>query len=548
MRHIFQEKIIKLLHLLDKKEKNQALALMILSTFIALLDTAGVASVMPFLTVMSDKTMINKNEFLNLLYTNFNFSNETDFLFFLGVFFLILLFSTLILKTLATFLFLRFTRMREYTIGRKLYARYLSQNYEFFVNRHSAGISKTILSEIALIVTSGLVPLFTIFSQMVVVISLTTLLVIMEWRVALISGLVLTFVYGALFVITNKLVTKTGLGRANANNKRFIALSEALGALKEIKLKGLEGAYIQRFADPAIKYAAHLANGLAISQLPRFVLEALIFGGLIISILWYSANSHDTNKVVPIIALYAFAGYKLMPALQQIYGAITLLRLVDAPLNAIFDDFVSLEERRYKFDTVIHTPLNEIKNIELKKIYYSHPESGDYALTDVSLKIESGDLVGIVGSTGAGKTTLADILLGLLKPTHGEIFFNGVNLKNCSSENLSKLISYVPQDIFISDETIKQNIAFGIHPDEIDDEEVIRAAKLACIHDFILGLPAAYETVLGERGGKLSGGQKQRIGIARALYSSPNLLVMDEAWFFQPLSIQRYQPNLQTQF
>ena len=284
---------------------------------------------------------------------------------------------------------------------------------------------------------------------------------------------------------------------------------------------------MRKFSKYAKAFAKYQASAQILGQLPRYALEAIAFGGILLVILFYMKQSGSFNEIIPIIALYAFAGYRLMPALQHIYSNITYIRTVGPSLDKMYNDFKNLKTIKYN-ETKNSLPLK--KSISLNNIYYNYPNSPKTTLEDINLNISANTTVGIVGSTGGGKTTTVDIILGLLKPQKGTLKVDDLVVDQSNYRDWQKSIGYVPQDIYLSDETLAANIAFGVNSENISQQSVENASKIANLHDFVNNeLPLKYQTVIGERGIRLSGGQRQRIGIARALYNNPKVLILDEA-------------------
>jgi ABC-type bacteriocin/lantibiotic exporter with double-glycine peptidase domain len=325
----------KLLDLLTSHERRRAGVLLGMILVMALLDMLGVASIMPFMAVLANPDLVETNAILTAAYTassNFGVDTPEQFLFALGIGVFVLLVGSLAFKALTTYAQLRFTLMREYSIGKRLVEGYLHQPYSWFLSRHSADLGKTILSEVQTVINGGVMPIMNLIAQGAVAIALVILLIVMDPKLALIVGLTLAAAYGLIFKTTSGLLARMGTERVKANQERFTAVSEAFGAVKEVKVGGLEHAYIQRFAGPAQTYARHQAGAQVISQLPRFALEAIAFGGMLLVMLYLMAQSDSFASALSIIALYAFAGYRLMPALQQIYGALTQLRFAGPAL------------------------------------------------------------------------------------------------------------------------------------------------------------------------------------------------------------------------
>ena len=373
----------------------------------------------------------------------------------------------------------------------------------------------------------GINPLMELIAKGMVATALITLLVLTDPKLALIVGFSIGGTYGLIFFFTRSYLNQIGNIRLKNNNLRFKSVSEAFGATKEIKLGALEKIYIKRYSDSAVTYAQNQASASVISLLPRFILEAIAFGGILLVILYLIAKTGTFNNALPILSLYVYAGYRLMPALQQIYASSSQLTFVGASIDKLYNDIKSLKSNKsiHKEDTL---DLNE--KITLKNIYYNYPNTSRVALKNLNLSVIANTTVGLVGPTGSGKTTTVDIILGLLIAQKGTLEVDGKKISKQKIRAWQKSIGYVPQSIYLSDDTISANIAFGIDPKNINLKAVKRASKIANLHKFVMDeLPKKYQTIIGERGIRLSGGQRQRIGIARALYHNPKMLILDEA-------------------
>lgn len=519
--------IKKLLDLLKPPERKRAYLLLGMILVMALLDMVGVASIMPFMAVLANPELVETNALLKTAYEKLGFTDPRQFLFALGMLVFVLLVVSLAFKALTTHAQLRFTLMREYSIGKRLVEGYLHQPYSWFLSRNSADLGKSILSEVGTLIHGGMMPMMNLIAQGAVAMALLALLILIDPTLALIVGLTLSTAYALAFKATQRLLSRLGTERVRANQARFTAVSEAFGATKEVKVGGLEQAYIQRFSRPAKTYACHQATAQVISQLPRFALEAIAFGGMLLVVLYLMAKSGTFANALPTIALYALAGYRLMPALQQIYGAVTQLRFAGPALDALHVDLMSLQPSH---PNPRQDAIALKKTITLKQIQYCYPNAPQPALKSLSLTIFAKSTVGLVGSTGSGKTTMVDLILGLLEAQKGTLEVDGQAVTEHNRRAWQRDIGYVPQQIYLSDDTVAANIAFGLDAKDINEAALVRAAKIANLHEFVLNeLPHQYQTTVGERGVRLSGGQRQRIGIARALYHNPQVLILDEA-------------------
>ena len=520
----------KISSLLNPLEKRKAFLLFLMILVMALLDMIGVASILPFMTVLVNPEIIETNMFLSKLYDFsrlFGVKNNQHFLFALGILvFLILIFS-LFFKALVTYAQVRFVEMRQYTVGKRLVEGYLKQPYSWFLNRHSADIGKTILSEVGQVVTGGINPLIDLIAKSMILIALVTLLVFTDPKLALIISVTLGGSYWLIFSIVRIFLNRIGKERLKSNELRFLAISQAFGAAKEVKVGGLEQIFVKRFSDPAKSYALTSAYAQIIRQIPRFILEAIAFGGILLVILYLMTKTGSFGNALPILSLYVFAGYRLMPALQSAYSSFTQLTFIGPAIDKLYEDIKNLNYQKTAEDK---SKLILNKKISLKNIYYNYPNTSKSVLENISINISAKSKVGFIGATGSGKTTTVDIILGLLEAQKGTLEVDNQIVTNQNIRAWQSIIGYVPQQIYLADDTVAANIAFGVESQNINQDYVEKASKIANLHDFVINeLPQKYLTTIGESGIRLSGGQRQRIGIARALYHKPQILILDEA-------------------
>jgi ABC-type multidrug transport system fused ATPase/permease subunit len=517
----------KILFLLTKQEKKRLIFLLLMMLCTATLDTIGVASILPFIAVLSNPQLIETNQILSMLYKLGNFQTHQEFFFILGLLVFLMLTSSLAFKALTTYFQIRFTLMREYTISRRLIEGYLHQPYEWFLNKNSSDLGKNILSEVNKTTSGIIIPILDLIAQSCVALLLVALLLFVDPFLSLVVAVVLGCSYSLVYKYLRSFLGSIGKGRVAANQNRFISTNEAFGGIKEVKFANLESVYIKKFSEAAEIFARSQSLAQVIERIPRFVLEAIAFGGMLIIILYLLSMSYSFLNIIPIIALYAFAGYRLLPAIQQIYAALAQIRFSEPSLNILYYDIVKLSVPK---KAVLNEKISFKDNIALDHIYYNYPNSIKTALNNVNISIPAKTTVGLVGVTGSGKTTIIDLILGLLEPHGGSLKIDGKIIEKKNIRSWQKLVGYVPQQIFLVDDSVEANIAFGVDPSDLDQTALERAAMISNINDFILNeLPLGYKTIIGERGVRISGGQRQRIGIARALYHNPQVLVFDEA-------------------
>ena len=449
-----------------------------------------------------------------------------------GVFFLVIF--GMVFKAVTAYATYRFSMMRSFTISSRMLNGYLSQPYTWFLDQHSAGLGSAVLGEVQKVVTMALLPAMKFITGLVTAVALIALLLAVRPVVALVTAGLIGGVYAVLYASVRRRINRMGKERHHLNEQRFRIVGEAFGGMKDVKLLGLEGYFVDRFRDPARRVAEYDALDLSLREVPRYVIEGVAFGGLVGFILYLLITGDGSfASVIPLLSLFAFTAIRLFPALQQVYGSLGQMRFAAGTLEKLHKDFVTMATGtpiRPVSGKKSAPALHLTERLELEDVHYGYPQAERPAVRGMSLTIPARSTVGIVGGTGAGKTTTIDIILGLLVPDRGTLSVDGIPVTHENMRAWQRSIGYVPQQIFLSDDTVSANIAFGRAAGDIDQAAVERASRIAELHDFVLReLPEGYATKVGERGVRLSGGQRQRIGIARALYHDPDVLILDEA-------------------
>jgi len=515
--------------LLSPKERRSAgvvLALMIVTAFF---EVVGVGSILPFLTVAMDPTTVQRNSTLNWAYQLSGLSSLSDFVLLLGVAILFLIVLMNGVAALALWTQKRFAYGFAHALSTRLMERYLSWPYEAFLTRNTSDLSKSILNETYEVLGGILKPGTALIARGIVVISLVLLLIVLQPRITLATMAVFGSAYLLVYVFIKRRLERLGRKRVDVNTARYKLNAEAFGGLKEVKTLGREDYFVRHYAAVSMKYAGYQATNKLYSQLPRFLIETIAFGGFMLGFVVLMAWGYDMADVVPVMGLFAFAATRLLPGFQEILGALADFRFNEHLLMKLHEDLVS-DIGSQRTPQLGDQPLVFAREVRLDRLRFRYPASDKDVLRDLTLEIRKNSSVALVGTTGAGKTTIVDITLGLLTPQQGSLIVDDVPVTDANLRAWRRKLGYVPQDVFLSDDTITRNIAFGLDDDAIDRAAVERAAAIAQIHNFIVAeLPAGYDTVIGERGVRLSGGQRQRLGIARALYHDPEFLVLDEA-------------------
>ena len=521
-----REFVALVVSLLTRKERRELHGLFAAIVMIGLLETVGVASIGPFMAVVTTPDIIHSNPYIKSLHDFFSPSSHAAFVLIVGGLVMAMLTISNSLSALTLWRTSRFLYLQQHYLSERLLARYLAQPYPFFLERNTSDLTKNIFLTVNHVVAGIFMPGMQAISRMIVAICIMGLLLALDTTLALVIGLIVGGSYALLYTYARVWLSEAGHGAVAADKARHRAVTEALGGVREIKLLHAEDRFVSLFSQPSREFARRQTVSDVVANLPRNVLEVIAFGGILLIMLYlFKKTGDDMTRTLPFVALYAFSAYRLMPAVQLIFFGLSRIRFHSAALELLAAEHALPELPPHSPKA---EPLPFRERIELRDVTFAY-QPNKPILRGIDLEIRARTTIGLVGSSGAGKTTLVDLLLGLLPLGGGRILVDGKELTGDKVEAWRMNVGYVPQQIFLLDDSIARNIAFGVHPDEIDMAAVKRAARLAHIDDYITSLPHGYETVVGERGVRLSGGQRQRIGIARAMYRDPSVLVFDEA-------------------
>lgn len=525
--------ISELYSLLTAEQRKRLLRLQILIGFMSVAEIAGVVSIAPFMALVGNMSQLEDDGRLAQLYSATGLTDPRQFLFWLGAGVLLVLTVSACLSMFTTWRLALYGNQVGAELSIRLYRHYLHQPWLFHASGTSSQLTNQIAQECQRVTNAVITPLMQMNAKAVMAVLMTVTILLFNPNVAVVGLVIFGVAYAVLFRLVRRRLDTNGQSITQSQRQRFKLLGEGFGGIKDVLLLGRQQDFISRFTGASRRFARALGTNQAMGQVPRYAMELVAFGG-IISLVLYLLVAHEGNlgTVLPLLSMYALAGFKLLPAFQKIYTGLAQVRGNIAGFEALRSDLraSAIEAPDMDHTTEQRRPhLTFERSADLRHITFTYPGKLEPALRDVTIEIPANRVIGLVGASGSGKSTLIDVLLGLLRPQEGELRVDGIPVGDDQLRAWQNSLGFVPQAIFLADGSIRENIAFGLPPEEIDEERVCRAAAMAHLDELLKELPLGLETRVGERGVQLSGGQRQRIGIARALYDDADVLILDEA-------------------
>lgn len=527
-------KSIRLLFsLLTHKQKKHFAGLQVLVVLMAFAEILGVASIVPFMALVGDMSLLQQDTIIAQVYQSIGISSESHFVFVLGLAVLVMLFISAMISMFTTWRLAMFATKVGTEIADRLYSYYLKQGWLFHSSGSSAQLTKKIANETTRITAQVLLPLMQMNARIALALFMSTAIFAYDPKVAIIGLTVFTIAYFVLYKVVRLRLQRNGKAISEVHELRFRLMNEGFGGIKDVLLLGRDNYFIQRFNQTGQMLAYSQGTNTALAQVPRYFMELIAFGSMIALVLYLIA-SHDGNlgMILPILSVYALAGFKLLPAFQQIYASVAQIKGNISAFESIQQDLKESKQAILNQEKIQNTFLNDLspkQRVVLDNVTFAYPGKSQQALKNLTINIPVNSVVGIVGPSGSGKSTAIDMLLGLILPQTGELKIDNETITHQNRRAWQNTIGFVPQSIFLSEGSIAENVAFGIPGKDIDLEQVNKALKLAHLDELVQSLEQGIHTKVGERGVQLSGGQRQRIGIARALYHEAHVLVFDEA-------------------
>ena len=529
--------IKELFSLLSKEQVKQFYTLQTLVIIMAFTELLGIAAIAPFMAVVGDISILESDGIFSKVYRISGLSSPTDFLFYSGITVLVMLTLSTVVSMFTTWRLATFGSRVGTEIADRLYAYYMQQDWQFHASGSSAQLTKQVTTEAARISMGIVQPLMQMNAKVVLALVISVSIIAYDPLTALLGLTIFLLAYLILYWLVRQNLVSNGQKLSSVSTERFRLMNEGFGGIKDVLLLGRSHDFVTRFEGSGDVFARAQGTNIALSQVPRYFIELIAFGAMISLVLvLIKIHAGNLGEVLPILAIYALAAFKLLPALQQIYANVSQIKGNTAAFEAVKEDLWQSFYNARAIDAKTNTDAVESnralslkKAIRLQYVKFNYPNKSIPAVDGVSLMIPVNSVIGIVGASGSGKTTLIDLVLGLLTPVSGDIYIDDIPITLENRRTWQDLLGFVPQSIFLSEGSIAENIAFGLPAQDIDMAQVDNAVSLAHLSELVAELPNGVHTKVGERGIQLSGGQRQRIGIARALYYKAEVLVFDEA-------------------
>lgn len=527
--YLMFQQLKKLYQVLSTEQRKKLLRLQVLVVLMAFAEVGGVFAIGPFMALVADMGALHSGGIVTDIFRVSELS-ERSFVFWSGVLVLLALTIAACISMFTTWRLSTYSFRLGAELGIRLFRHYMQQPWLFHANGSSSTLINKISAESNRLTAFVINPLLQMVARIVLIVTMAIAILIYDPKVALSGLLIFSMGYFVLYRTARRKLQLNGKIITETNRMRMSLMQEGFGGIKDTLLLGRQADFEERFEKASLEFGQAQGNSAVLSQVPRYAMELLAFGAIILLVLYLlSFYSDNLSQVLPKLAVYSLAGFRLLPAFQQVYVAMTSIRGNISAFENLMEDFEKSQEAQTGKLAEVFGRLSFRKEITLSNIHFCYPGKKQGALSEISIHIPANKVIGIVGASGSGKSTAIDILLGLIEPDSGQLM---VDDKPINAENLrawQNNLGYVSQSIFLSDSSIRENIAFGLPKLRIDEERVKHATRLAHLDELVDSLPNGLDTRVGERGIQLSGGQRQRIGIARALYSDADLLVFDEA-------------------
>ncbi|ROR39158.1 ABC transporter ATP-binding protein [Caminibacter pacificus] len=509
----------KLFSLLSKRDKQYLLFLMLLSIVLSFIETIGVGIIMPFISIATDFNKIFTNQYIYYFYNLFDFKSSLYFVVFFGVVLIFFYIFRAIFTLFYFYMLSRFAQSRYHIIAYRLFENYIGLEYKKFIDMNSSLMTKNIITE-----ANNLVELITkllfLLSESFVLIFIYSMLLYVNWKMTILLTILLGMNVLFLKLFVSKKIKKAGIDREAFQSRFYKIISSAFGNFKIIKLKSKDEVILNEFENASINFVKANIKAQTLFHFPRVFLEMIGFSLIAFIVIYLVLKYHtDIKAALPILMVFVLGLYRLLPSVNRIFGAYNEILFKLQALNIIHNELI------YEKENLGDEKIDFKEKIELKNVNFAYNPKKS-VLKNINLTIKKGEKLGIIGESGSGKSTLIDIISGLYKPVSGEVLIDEELLNDKNVKSWRKKIGYIPQNIYLIDGTVAENVAFL---EEIDEDRVKEALKKANILDFLEKHHEGIYTKIGENGIKLSGGQRQRLAIARALYHNPEVLILDEA-------------------
>ena len=524
--------IKKIFALLTPKQMRICILLIILMFFIAIFEALGIGLIYPLITMMGDPNYLENGSFISKMAMFFGIHTHKALVIIATGSILLFYILKNLLILLQGKLQISFSLNNQADYTKRLYALYMQKPYLFHVNTNFAEIGRNISLSCIIAFSEVLTNILIIITNLITMLAIWVFLLVIDWLMAL----VVVGVIGPLMLIILNFFRKRISYYGNIQNEYNVEntkwINQGFWSVKETKVMQKEDFFTKQFSKTFSKFVESQKQFLYINRFPKCIIELVSVGGILLLIIFKMLLNSDPTTIIPSLGVLALAAMRLMPCMNQITGLYNQIKFRIPLIDEVYDDFMIIKKQKdleeTKTEIKKYEKLHFNNEIKVKDLTFAYPDVSKPVFSKVSFTIPKGKFVGIVGPSGSGKTTFVDLLLGLLKPESGTILVDGKNIFENINGWLDN-VSYVPQSIYLIDGTIRENIAFGVLPEDIDDKKIEKVLKMAELYDFVQTLDLKENTPCGDKGAKLSGGQKQRIGIARALYQDPTVLVLDEA-------------------